>query len=271
MWHAYKWKDRTAPDDWIMMEDSAMNHHIDGFSAISYRSKVRDDVLAVGICGAEGAEDFASCQALFENEIPAQYVAADEYLSDLIKFNPGCKVLVVGHSLGGALAKLCYLTMTEELPLIGVMTANSPGIGEIMERLNWPVESVQERAKRIKQWVVANDIIGTYGKHVGTTYLVPAVPMVHSVFDPHRAWDVLKTAHAREATPSFEVAWRDLLQKHPEAAFLLPLLKDGTLTVADLYAISVNGMTDTILAKIGFNQAAQMLGQFVAGLGSMLN
>lgn len=188
MWHAYKWKERTAPADWIPMEETAQDH-LDGFSAISYRSAVREDVRAVSICGAEGVEDLASCQSIFDRAMPGQYLAADEYPKELVMFNPGCKILLAGHSLGGVLEKLWYLTDTQNLPLIGVMTANSPGIGEILESLDWPADSVRERSPRIKQWIVENDIIGCYGKHVGTTFLVPRVPMRQSVFDPHRAWD----------------------------------------------------------------------------------
>jgi hypothetical protein len=151
------------------------------------------------------------------------------------------------------------------------MTANSPGINQILERLDWPAESVRVRAAHIQQWVVANDIIGCYGQHVGTTFLVPSVPMQNSVFDPHRAWGVLKAADAREARPSFDVAWRDLLQRHPEAELLLPLLQNGTLTVADLYAISLYGISEAVLVKMGLSQVSQTLVQIFGGFGSLFS
>lgn len=119
MWHAYKWTERTPPEDWTPMEETYQDH-LDGFSALTYRSNVNSSVLTVSICGAEGGEsqDLASCQSIFDSQMPAQYVAADQYLKDLVAFNQECKILIVGHSLGGALAKLLYLTDTQNLPSI---------------------------------------------------------------------------------------------------------------------------------------------------------
>jgi hypothetical protein len=268
MWHAYKWEERMPPQDWQPIEQK---EHLDGFSAVLYQSKVREDVLCVSICGSQGGEDLSNCQSIFNSQIPAQYLAADEYINDLKSGYPFHKILLVGHSLGGVIGKLCFLTMSDDFPLIGAMTANSPGVGEILTRLGWSLELLRPRESHIKQWIVANDIIGCYGQHVGTTYVVPPVPMRTSVFDPHRAWDDLKTASAIEARPSFAFAWSHLVARHPEAEFLLPLLKNGTLTVADLYAIAVNGMSDTILMKIGGSQVGQLFGQISSGLGSLFS
>jgi pimeloyl-ACP methyl ester carboxylesterase len=87
----------------------------------------------------------------------------------------GCeRHLVVGHSLGGALAAVIASTVTW-VPVRGV-TFNAPGLGEFQARggngasdLDLP----RANADNVMNFRSASDIVSHWGLHIGKTYDVP--------------------------------------------------------------------------------------------------
>jgi pimeloyl-ACP methyl ester carboxylesterase len=87
----------------------------------------------------------------------------------------GCeRHLVVGHSLGGALAAVIASTVTW-VPVRGV-TFNAPGLGEFQARLGNGASDLdlpRANADNVMNFRSASDIVSHWGLHIGKTYDVP--------------------------------------------------------------------------------------------------
>jgi len=84
----------------------------------------------------------------------------------------GCdRHLIIGHSLGGALAAVIASTVTW-VPVRGI-TFNAPGLGEFSMRGEGGFDLPRTNADNVLNFRVPSDIVSHWGLHIGKTYDVP--------------------------------------------------------------------------------------------------
>ncbi|WP_217589261.1 Mbeg1-like protein [Lentibacillus saliphilus] len=154
-----------------------------GFHARTYENK-EDHTIVVAFGGTEmELKDYASDAAIAFGYNMEQYDEAIDYVDDMMKRYPDHKIVVTGHSLGGALAQ--YTSINTQIPAV---TFNSPGIktrdygfwehplsiwmsNNAMEPLTMHLNQNGFLNNLIENHVMENDEIGTYHIHAGKTYV----------------------------------------------------------------------------------------------------
>jgi hypothetical protein len=246
-WHVYDPLVRPCPESWKLIEPTLVEAK-DGLKAAAYVSSLDPDHFAVAICGSLTPADFDDCDLVYRGtKEPRQYHSLLRYLQMLEeKFNIRRPILI-GHSLGGYTAKM--VGVTHNLFAIGV---NSPGVLSSLEHLGWNDRLVRasHRGNNIYQYVVSNDVIGCFGRHIGVVRLLPSQPL-ETPLGPHRAWDALRESNHVRGQPDFEGALDELISKQPLALPLYALLQQGTLKLSDLFALQAASELDAVGEILG--------------------
>lgn len=232
-WHVYDPLARACPDSWRLIEAS-LAEAPDGLKAAAYASAFNETRFAVAICGSLTPADFDDCDLVYRGtREPRQYHSLLAYLQMLEEKFDIRKPVLIGHSLGGYTAKM--VAVTHNLPAIGV---NSPGVLSSLEHLGWDDRLIRSsnRGNNVYQYIVSNDVIGCFGRHVGVVRLLPAQPL-ETPLGPHRAWNALRESNHVRGQPDFEGALEELISKQPLALPLYALLQQGTLKLSDLFAL----------------------------------
>ncbi|HBG49088.1 MAG TPA: hypothetical protein DDW90_06225 [Cyanobacteria bacterium UBA9971] len=123
-----------------------------------------------------------SDKAILEGKIPEQYEDAKKLYGKAMDYcesenltNP--KIIISGHSLGGALAQLAAATYNQE----GI-AYNGPGMLNQLKELsneNPSIETNPEKLnKNIMNYIVKGDIIGNYNDHAGNIKLLESASPV---------------------------------------------------------------------------------------------
>ena len=137
----------------------------------------RDRIGIVAFRGTREMEDWKGANAdILRRRIPvnqlgsalAFFASAHRALS-----RAGCeRHLIIGHSLGGALAAVVAATVTW-VPVRGV-TFNAPGLGEFsMRDGDKQLDLPRANADNVLNFRSTSDIVSHWGLHIGKTYDVP--------------------------------------------------------------------------------------------------
>ena len=159
-----------------------------GFTAVVFEH-IQTGKIVIGFRGTErpglgeNISDFASLGRDMQTDMSLIMSEFDEQYSDAYKFylsvksqNPKSKIVIIGHSLGGALAQLTgakVYTQTGEKPEI--YTYNAPGCKHLLEVFGC---NLNEKYFFIKNYAVMNDWCGMFGENIGETYLIPPIPLM---------------------------------------------------------------------------------------------
>lgn len=158
-----------------------------GFTAVIFEHKITGKII-IGFRGTErpglgeNISDFASLgrdmqtdMSLIMSEFNEQYGDAYKFYNSVKSENPKSKIVIIGHSLGGALAQLTgakIFSKTGEKP--EVYTYNAPGCRHLLEVFGC---KLNEKYSFIKNYTVMNDWCGMFGENIGETYLIPPIPL----------------------------------------------------------------------------------------------
>jgi hypothetical protein len=238
-WTVYKPDERDLPPGWTSL---ALIESSDGFRAQVFEADKGYQVMA--ICGAQDETDFWDCHSIYKHEIPTQFLSlakALETWSDV--------PLLVGHSLGGVLAKLGSLLLA---PNKDAVAFNAPGVGKSVSQYETTASH-----NRITNFLISNDFLGCYGTHLGRTRVLPEVALGEDVFASHRAWRVLATGEPLEdQRPDFDGCIRRLEQEYPESVVVRHLLESGLVDLVTLAKLVQPG---------GFAEGLQCMAEGILG------
>lgn len=216
-WRVYSPDQRDLPPGWTSV---ALIENSDGFRAEVFENYKQMRVMA--ICGAQDEADFWDCQSVYKGQVPAQFLSLAsnlEYWSDVR--------LLVGHSLGGVLAKLGSLLLNSELYAVAF---NAPGLGAVVAPF-----ATQKAECMITNYVIGNDFLGCYGRHLGKIRVLPEVGLGQDIFCAHRAWHVLaKGEHLEDAQPDFDKCLTFLASNYPESLAVKYLLDSDLVDLVTL-------------------------------------
>lgn len=212
--HIYDPANRETPAGWSLV-DTKENEFTSFFGGVYEPSAETAAQCVVVACrGADTLRELKrSGNQLAGGEIPEQFADAfllcDEIVTQVSAFGDGRSVIIAGHSLGGALTQL----LACNFGCLGV-TFNAPGVRPIAQR-----EFGYDTAARAKvvSYVVADDVVGNYGIHVGMASVLPRAGFFNGPLTPHRAWHLLKGGTPDTSlSPNFDRAVDWMSDSYPE-------------------------------------------------------
>ena len=122
------------------------------------------------------AQDMLTDVKIVNGITDQQFIDAWNFYSQ-VKNNTtsGTKIILTGHSLGGALAQfVAAKEFNENSAILETYTYNAPGIKNILDANN--INSLINYSF-IKNYSVMNDWCGMFGEQVGTSYLIQPIPL----------------------------------------------------------------------------------------------
>ena len=159
-----------------------------GFTAVVFEH-IKTGTIIIGFRGTERpglgenisdlaalGKDMQTDMSLIMSEYDEQYGDAYKFYNSVKSQHPKSKIIIIGHSLGGALAQLTgakIFTQTKEKP--EVYTYNAPGCRHLLEVFGC---DPSEKYSFIKNFAVMNDWCGMFGENIGQTYLIPPIPLM---------------------------------------------------------------------------------------------
>ncbi|MCX4274928.1 MAG: hypothetical protein OSJ27_03990 [Candidatus Gastranaerophilales bacterium] len=164
-------------------EDGGFCSGNNGFRAAVYSSKERAEELIIAFCGTNSAADIGSAIDLMKNKLPKQYSSAKAFY-DIVVNDENLKnknVVIIGHSLGGALAQL-----------VGAITHkttysfNGIGVRKCLPQIGCSETYVYSN---VHSYCIMNDWFGMQGGHIGELRLFPPAKigtgLLSHWIDPH--------------------------------------------------------------------------------------
>lgn len=154
----YKGNEKYIPKDWIKIRevDSNSGFHGEAF----YKNKT----IVISFRGTEiiDYKDIINDTQMAFNNLPDQYIDAQEFYKK-IKLNfPNQKIVFTGHSLGGSLAQLMGYDTGNE-----TVTFNAYGVGDLIDKEN-------DKILNIRNYGNINDTIFNINlrNQLGQTYII---------------------------------------------------------------------------------------------------
>ena len=112
-----------------------------------------------------------------------QFELAYEFYKLVTIQNPNKKIILLGQSLGGALAQITaakiYCTTKQK---VKSYTYNAPGCKHLLDIYGCDSSNSYPF---ITNYAVMNDWCGMFGEHIGETYLLPPIPLIETNTDSY--------------------------------------------------------------------------------------
>ena len=158
-----------------------------GFVAVLFEN-IKNKELVIAYRGTERiglGENYNNLGALtkdVQTDMNLVFSNVDEQFTDAYEFykivkqqNPKVKITILGQSLGGALAQLTAAKIYNETKQkIKTFSYNAPGCYHLLKLIGCDVNL---NYSFITNYAVMNDWCGMFGKKIGTTYLLPPIPL----------------------------------------------------------------------------------------------
>lgn len=120
-------------------------------------------------------KDISTDINLVTSNFDTQFNDAWEFYKAVKTQNPKRKIVIVGQSLGGALAQIIPAKeYTINHKKIEAYTYNAPGCKHLLDIYDC---NTKYSYSFITNYSVMNDWCGMFGKHIGKTYLIPPIPI----------------------------------------------------------------------------------------------
>lgn len=171
------YKNGAVPPGWSIVDTSAqsMGPSDKGFAAVTFKNQSTGEI----VIAYRGTDEFGDAsnnfvQLALQNDVPGQLIEAQAYL-ELTQRKFGVTPVVVGHSLGGALAQL----VSAFDATVSAFTYNAPGVYEIYKaKLNALTNGTSEPAAaesftRINNTNMSLDVVSDVGKQMGSMINYP--------------------------------------------------------------------------------------------------
>lgn len=174
------YKNGAVPPGWSIVDTSAqsMGTSETGFAAVTFKNQSTGEI----VIAYRGTDEFGDAsnnfvQLALQNDVPGQLIEAQAYfVQTREKFGPN--LVVVGHSLGGALAQL----VSAFNETVSAFTYNAPGVYDIyVKKLseqnelsgNTEPPAAAESFTRINNTSMSLDLVSGVGKQMGTMINYP--------------------------------------------------------------------------------------------------
>jgi pimeloyl-ACP methyl ester carboxylesterase len=170
------YKNGAVPPGWSIVDTSvqSMGPSDKGFAAVTFQNQITKEI----VIAYRGTDEFGDApnnfvQLALQNDVPGQLIEAQAYLDQTVKkFGPN--LVVVGHSLGGALAQL--ISAFNET--VSAFTYNAPGVYDIYKkelaiRSNGTIEPAAPESFSITNTNMSLDVISDVGNQMGTMINYP--------------------------------------------------------------------------------------------------
>ncbi len=171
------YKNGAVPPGWSIVDTSAqsMGTSPTGFAAVTFKNQSTGEI----VIAYRGTDEFGDAsnnfvQLALQNDVPGQLIEAQAYF-DKAQQKYGVTPVVVGHSLGGALAQL----VSAFNATVSAFTYNAPGVYEIYKaKLNALTNGTSEPAAaesftRINNTNMSLDLVSDVGKQMGSMINYP--------------------------------------------------------------------------------------------------
>ncbi|MEM6338781.1 MAG: Mbeg1-like protein [Pseudomonadota bacterium] len=118
------------------------------------------EVIVVAFRGTDDSHDWRSNRCFLTSCIPSQYYDAKDFVNDSLERYKGFKAILVGHSLGGALAQLVAISMN-----LFAVTFDAPGtLGPAQKLFNGT--NISQHKKNILAYVSPYNLVNTCGEQL---------------------------------------------------------------------------------------------------------
>ncbi len=147
---------------------------------IAYRGTERTDFGENAFDIVNWGKDILTDINLITGIVDRQFEDAWELYKCISEQNTKSKIILTGHSLGGALAQLAAaraysLTAKNKKPVkLETYTYNAPGCRHLLQLFNCDTSL---NYSFIKNYAVMNDWCGMFGDKIGETYLIEPIPL----------------------------------------------------------------------------------------------
>ncbi len=132
---------------------------------------------------------------LMTSNFDKQFKDAWEFFKEVKKENPKRKIVIVGQSLGGALAQIVAAKeFTVNRNKVETYTFNAPGCSHLLETYDC---NLDYNYSFITNYSVMNDWCGMFGEHIGKRYLIKpiAIPVSETNATAEILNNILLTTH----------------------------------------------------------------------------
>ena len=155
--------------------------------ACTVYKKENDIILAFR--GTNDALDFVTDSTFVAKRIPPSMTKAYNIYKRIRKAAKERRIIVTGHSLGGAYAQVIVGRAIRDGDNNCIaLTFNAPGLGYALKKKD--KEKLHNKLiSRISNYVVMNDFIGNFRSHLGATYYIQPYPLDIPAADNPKEYD----------------------------------------------------------------------------------
>lgn len=150
---------RGATDGWERL--MSYTDESNGFHANAFE---KDGKIIIAFRGSDEVRDLVSDFSMLEGKIPEQLRNATDFVAKIKEMNPDAKIIVTGHSLGGALTEL----VSSEFDDVLGISFDAVGTKQIVEKSGGLLKDNNNTIN----YIIKGDEISNAYQHVGNTVVM---------------------------------------------------------------------------------------------------